>query len=172
MALFTHDQLHSKNNIRYTKKIFYEWVGSKGLVNLSHEERGGTIPLRKLFIPMTIIDPTEVEFAEYVFGDYAYWEFLERRTKSWTAKDIAEWRRMAEVGRKSMAFKTIYEELKAGKASYQAAKYLIEEPWKARTPDVDKRKARKESQETAEEAFEATGISEDLKRLKEQGLIQ
>lgn len=171
MALFTREQLYGRTNIPYTKKIFYEWVGSEGLVNLTHEEREGTIPLRKLFIPMTIKDPTEVEFAEYVFGDYSYWDYLERRTQSWTAKHIAEWRHLANIGRKSEAFKTIYEELKEGKSSYQAAKYLIEEPWKvAESPD--KRKARKEIRETAEEAFEISGVSEDLRRLKEEGLIQ
>lgn len=171
MSLFTPEQLYGKGNVPYTQKIFYEWVGEKGLVNLSKEEKKGTIPLRKLFIPMTIKDPTEVEFAEYVFGDYSYWQYLERRTKSWTAKHIAEWRHLANIGRKSEAFKTIYQELQDGKSSYQAAKYLIEEPWKVAASD-DKRGARKEVRETAEEAFELSGVSEDLKRLKEEGLIQ
>jgi len=171
MALFTKEQLYGKNNIPYTQAIFYEWVGEKGLVNLGSEEKKGTFPLRKIFVPMVIKDPTEVSFAEYVFGDYAYWEYLERRTKSWTAKHIAEWRSQADIGRKSRAFQTIMAELEEGKSSYQAAKYLIEEPWKIKNAD-DKRAARKQVRETAEQAFEESGVSDDLKRLRESGLIQ
>jgi len=171
MALFTKEQLYGRTNIPYTQAIFYEWVGEKGLVNLGSEEKKGTFPLRKIFVPMTIKDPTEVSFAEYVFGDYSYWEYLERRTRSWTAKHIAEWRKQADIGRKSLAFQTIMAELEEGKSSYQAAKYLIEEPWKVKNSD-DKRKARKEIRETAEEAFEQEGVQEDFQRLKEAGLLQ
>lgn len=171
MALFTRDQLYGKNNIRYTQALFYEFAGKDGLLNLSDQEKHGTIPLRKIFIPMVTKDPTEVEFAEYVFGEYAFWQYFEERTKSWTAHHLATWRHEADVARKSLAFRSIMKELEEGKSSYQAAKYLIEEPWKIKSAP-DKRKARKEAKETAEEAFEASGVSADLKRLKEEGLIQ
>jgi len=171
MALFTRDQLYGKRNTKYTKHLFHEFNPEGGLLNLSNEPKNDSIPLRSIFIPMVAKDPTEVEFAEYVFGDYEFWEYLQRRSVSWIGPYLDDWRMKADVKRKSMAFNVIMQELQEGKSSYQAAKYLIEEPWKVKDSE-DKRATRKKVRETAEQAFEESGVSEDLKRLRENGLIQ
>jgi hypothetical protein len=88
-------------------------------------------------------------------------------------EDIVKWRREAEVKRKSLAFESVVKEIQeGGRSSFTAAKFLINEEWKAKE---DGRAARKEKnlkdKTTSEEAFERAGVNEDLKRLKDQGLI-
>lgn len=173
MALFEREQLYNASNRRLTKMLFYEYTTDKSqaILNLSDVDKYGTLSLRRLFIPLVVEDPTEHLFAETVFGDYGFWVFLQEQTQSWTKDLLNQWRREADVERKSMAFKAILGEVRSGKSAYQAAKYIIEEPWKVKTAP-DKRKARKEARETAQEAFENAGVAEDIARLKAEGFIQ
>lgn len=127
------------------------------------------LPISRLFVESTVQDPTEYSFAMEVFGSWEAWDKIrsgDRRLKA----QIEKWRTEADVCRKSIAFKSVVEEAQGGKSAFSAAKYLIEETWATKGPDG--RSARKKARETAEEAFERSGTAEDIKRLREEGLIQ
>jgi len=127
--------------------------------------------LAQTFIAMTVDDPTEVEFADAVFGSWEVWEKISNSDKRLVAK-IKKWRHEADIRRKALAFRAIVKEIRLeGKGALSAAKYLLEEPWKG-SKAKDGRKGRAETRETAEQAFERNGVSEDLKRLREEGLLQ
>ena len=57
-----------------------------------------------------------------------------------------------------------------GKSSFTAAKYLIEEPWKTGNA-MERKRNKKLVSESAEEAFSDSTIQSDLKRLKEEGVL-
>jgi hypothetical protein len=123
------------------------------------------------FIDLCTMDPTEYEFASVIFGS---WEIWERISNAPSVKPhVAKWRKEATIRRKAMAFKAVVSEVsEGGRSSFTAAKYLIEENWKDQGQTKDGRAARKEVRETASAAYERSAISEDLKRLKADGLIQ
>ena len=129
------------------------------------DEKEGYISLQKLYVEHTINDPSEAEFADLVFGDFIYWMHLRETPKF--KPFVEEWRLIADAKRKSKAFKAIVREVEEeGKASFSAAKFLIDEPWK------DKRnpKTKAQSKETTEKAY--SGFDDDIKRLREEGFIQ
>lgn len=172
--LFEHDQLYNGVNRRITKSLFKEtapWERTH-MVVMSLKSNSKDLPsLRDMYIELCLDDPTETVFAEYVFGDLEFW--YEIKESTWFKPFYEEYQRTTTLKRKSQAFRFLTQEVRQqGKGALQAAKYLIEEPWKAKTGTAtDKRKARKESQETAQQAFEESGISDDIKRLKEQGMM-
>ena len=180
MALYDFSLTKSEGGIVRTKSLFYEltydnqehvlFTTKEHDVELSNGRTA--VALSKIFIEMTVADPTEYNFADRVFGS---WEVWDKMTKAAGLRDhITKWRKEATIRRKAMAFRSLVDEVQeGGKASFGAAKYLIEEPWAAKDGrTVDGRKARKAAQETAEEAFERAAINDDLKRLKSEGLIQ
>jgi hypothetical protein len=116
----------------------------------------GYLSLPKLFLSYTIDDPTEVTFAEEVFGNLPYW--LHIRETSFISKELETWRFMADLERKKRAFKTLVEDAKSNPTS---AKYLIEEPWKPKTAP-----SKKKTKATSEAAFSSKEVQEDLERLK------
>lgn len=169
LGMFTRGTFYTEGNVRRTKSLFKEYtvledkfspvftVGKtlypEGLVNL-----------KELYIKFCVEDPTEVVFAEVVFGDYTFWEYLQKAP--WFQDDLREWRTIVEVKRKSEAFKHMVKEVKdGGRSAYSAAKFLIEEPWK------DKRnpKTKKESKSTTNKA--SLQVKSDVERLREEGLI-
>ena len=181
MALFDFSYTKTETNAIRTKSLFWEldYESEYSLFTLKEEEcihkpTGRVLlPIGKLFIEMTVDDPTEYDFADAVFGSWAVWDKIRNSDKRLVA-EIEKWRLEADVRRKALAFKTLLNEVKNdGKASFSAAKYLLEEGWKktdART--ADGRKDRAKQREQADKAFDRAGIQDDLKRLKEQGLIQ
>jgi hypothetical protein len=163
--------LYGHTGRRLTRSLFKETclTTDSPLMTLGRDTDNGYINLRELFIKFVVDDPSESDFAEAVFGDYSFWVFLCKA--DWMGEYVEEWRMIADVKRKAKAFKTIIKEVdEEGKSSFTAAKYLIEEPWKVKEAE-DKRGARQRIRKTAEQAFEESGISEDVKRLKEQGLF-
>lgn len=179
MAIFSMSKLKGDNGVVRTRSLFYElsYENSADVVFTLKEHDCETadgrplISLQQLFLHYTVEDPTEYQFAYAVFGSWDIWQKIADMRA--IQKYLAEWRKEADVRRKCEAFKTITSELKEGKNAYQAAKYLIEEPWKSKSVESqqDKRKARADARETAEKAFEVSGIADDIKRLKEEGLI-
>lgn len=175
MPICTLEQLFTSQNVPRTKDIFYEHryagksEGANAIFTVANVPAEGYIPLKKLYMTFCVDDPSEVTFCDEVFGDFYYWSCLQEAS---LFKPILEaWRYEASVRRKQMAFKQIINEVKEGKSAFQAAKYLVEEPWKGGPTAADRKKAKAKSQESAEEAFQNSQIQEDVKRLKEQGII-
>lgn len=162
MSLFTFEQLHSTLNHRKTKALFLETCGPdhEPIMTLGRKEKKGLVCLRDLFVEHVARDPSEFEFGEYVFGDYAFWHNLSQAT--WMRPYLEEWRMVADVKRKSLAFNTLVNEAENdGRNAYGAAKFLIEEPWKK-----DKtKKAQETKRKTTETA--ADEYKEDAIRLKD-----
>lgn len=181
MPLLQPSQYKSEQGVIRTKSLFYELCydnNEHAVFTLKEDEHqhpsGRTlVPISKIFIEMAVADPTGYNFSQAVFGSWAAWEKISNSDKRLVVQ-IDAWRKEADVKRKSLGFKAVVEEVTLqGKSAFTAAKYLIEESWtnkSART--ADGRKARAEAQETAEEAFERSAVSDDIKRLREQGLLQ
>jgi hypothetical protein len=181
--MYSLQQLKTENGIIRTKSLFYELSYDSpeyALFTLKEEDivmpdgRPATA-LGKLYIAFATMDPTEYQFATAVFGSWEVWEKMQTTVP--LKKPIEKWRREAEVKRKSLAFESVVKEIQeGGRSSFTAAKFLINEEWKATAKaKEDGRAARKEKnlkdKTTSEEAFERAGVNEDLKRLKDQGLI-
>lgn len=166
MAILTRDQIYTPLNKRKEQSLFVETCAYHNEpIFTVRDEKEGYISLRKLYIQYVSVDPSEASFAEAVFGDVGYW--LHLRENKTLKPFFDEWRVEAEVIRKSMAFKSIVEEVQTkGRSSYSAAKFLIEEPWK------DKRnpKVKEESKETTSRA--SLQVKSDIERLQEEGLLQ
>ena len=86
-------------------------------------------------------------------------------------KHAEEWRFLAATKRKQLAFKAIVEEVKNnGKSSFTAAKYLIEEPWKTGNA-MERKRNKKMVSDSADIAFNESTIQSDIKRLREDGVL-
>lgn len=126
------------------------------------DEKEGFISLQRLFIELTIEDPTETVFAEAVFNDVLYW--MKARENRILKPYVEEWRQVADVKRKQIAFSAIISEVKEkGRSAFSAAKYLIDEPYK------DKRnpKVKESVEESKARAREEALYSEDFKNIKD-----
>jgi hypothetical protein len=168
--MYSLSQLKTDNGIIRTKSLFYELSYDDpdfALFTLKEEDivmpnGKSATALGKLYIAFATMDPTEYQFANAVFGSWEVWEKMQTTVP--LKKHIDKWRREAEVKRKSMAFESV--------VNFTAAKFLINEEWKSKE---DGRTARKEKnakdKSTSQEAFERAGVNDDLKRLKDQGLI-
>lgn len=159
--MYSRDQLVNSSGTMLTKGLIYEAVGHTPttLFTMKADDHEGYVSLRKIFLMLAVDDPSEVTFAEAVFGDYAYWSKFSN--SQFVQPYVAEWRQVADVKRKSKAFQAIIDEVNSkGRNSYQASKFLIDEPWKEKT------KAQKTKiKETTSEAADL--YSEDIERLKD-----
>lgn len=126
------------------------------------DEKEGYISLKRLFVEHVSRDPTEYEFAMALAGNWDYW--AASRQMFHMKPYYPVWVREAAVLRKSNAFTTVFEQTEKG--NFQAAKYLIEQPWEGRTA-----KARASNKATAKEAFERDEHQQNLKRLQQEGLL-
>lgn len=175
MPICALSDLFSSQNHPRTVEPFAEFrVGKEyerePLFTVARQPKEGLIPLFKLYMSLAVEDPSEMTFVEEVFGDFGYWMILcdSPRFKPL----IEEWRYIASVKRKQKAFKAVMQEVTSEKPSrFAAAKYLIEEPWKGGPTATERKKARKQSQQSTEEAFQQSLVQEDLNRLKEEGLL-
>lgn len=175
MAICSLTDIYNDQNVARTVEPFIEFrihrpYEREAMFTVSRIPKEGFIPLFKIYMSLAVDDPSEMKFVEEVFGDFAYWMILCESTKF--KPYIQEWRYIASVKRKQKAFEAIVKELNSDKPSrFAAAKYLIEESWRGGATSAERRKARKYSQETSEEAFKQAQVEEDIKRLQEQGLI-
>lgn len=161
MPLFNNSTLYAANGHARTSSLFCETASVSGtaLFTLGRQKDNGYISLRDLFVTYTENDPSEVTFAEEVFGDVFFWENL----KEWPtlAPHLEQWRLAAEAKRKSKAFQKVLEKVKEG--DLQASKYIIDEPWRK---GIKERTRSRRSTQVARDAWD-----EDMERLKEQGFI-
>lgn len=170
MAILSKDQMYTPQGVPKLATLIIELCqvrpvrdNDKAVFTLK-DEKEGFVSLKRLFVSHVTQDPTEVTFAEVVFGDVGYW--LRVRDHKELQGFLAKWREEAEIIRKSKAFQALVNEIENdGKSAFSAAKYLIEEPWKG-TAKVKK----EQSKETTEKAY--SFHSETLKRLEENGMLQ
>jgi hypothetical protein len=166
LSLFSKEQLWTTNGIAKTNSLFSEVArqGDEPIMSLNGISRPDLPCLRDLYVPMVARDPSEVTFAETVFGDLRYW--LKLRDAVFMPKYLEEWNHMADVKRKQLAFEAVIKEIEnEGRSAFSAARYIIEEPWKGRTKAV--------KEKVTKTADEAKGFwKEDFDRLKDEGMIQ
>lgn len=168
MAILTYKDLYNSRNNMLLREIFCEH-NSEAMLTFDKNGKEGKINLFKLYMAHSVDDPSEVTFAEEVFGDLFFWQCLTEA--SFFKRHIEEWRFLASTVRKKEAFKAIINEVKTnGKSSFTAAKYLIEEPWKTGNA-MERKRNKKLVADSAEAAFSDSTIQSDLKRLKEEGII-
>lgn len=158
------------NKVR-TKSLFYEtsygdltWV----LFTLKEDdvEAHGKVflSLRKLYLSLVPSDPTEYEFAQTVFGSWTIWEKISKSPL--IRNDVAEWRREVEIKIKSIAIKSIAEEMKnGGRASFGAAKLLLEKGWLEKDVASDAKKKLKAVEEEKQNTEALKMLEEDAERL-------
>ncbi len=157
MAVVTPDRLVNKSNAYQIQNLVKGSPLAKDPVfTFDWEHKDGLVSLPKLFVSFTSEDPTEITFAEQVFGNVPYWLYI--RETSFIAKHLESWRFLADLERKKKAFKTL---IKDAESNPTTAKYLIEEPWKPKT-----QAEKKKTKATTESAFASKEIQEDLERLK------
>lgn len=169
MAIFSTKELYNARNNMLLRDIFCEW-NPEAILTFNKTGKDGKVNLFNLYMAHAVDDPSEVTFAEEVFGDLYFWQCLAE--SGWFKPHVDEWRHLAAIKRKQAAFKSIINEVKTnGRSAFTAAKYLIEEPWKLGSA-TERKKARKQIADTADAALNDSTIQSDLKRLKEQGLIQ
>ncbi len=168
MPIFDPKDLYNKQNNPLLREVFCEH-NPDALLTVNKLGEEGKICLFKLYMAHSVDDPSEVTFAEEVFGDLYFWQTLTEST--WFKRHIEEWRFLAATKRKQKAFKSIIAEVETkGRSAFSAAKYLIEEPWKLGSA-VERKKVRKQISDTAEAALGDSSIQKDLARLREDGLI-
>lgn len=167
--MFPKEMLYNASGKKKTRSLFIETkrTGDDPFLSLKPQKNNGMISLRDLFIQYVVDDPSEVSFAEVVFGDYEFWQNL--LECNWMDEYVKIWRSISDAKRKSKAFKSVLSEVEnEGRNAYSAAKYIIEEPWK----DKRNKQTKKEVQETTEAGFRASDISSDVQRLKREGILQ
>lgn len=159
-GMFKKEDLYGLNSKMKTQSLFREFFPETGLITLSKHEVDGCINLRQIYISFCIEDPTEVLFAESVFGDYSFWENL--RGLSWMKPHVEEWERICDVKRKQKAFAALIQDAtdKDSRTRVTSAKYLIDEPWKGR-----KKETKEKVKESTTEAF--SQVRSDYERMKE-----
>ena len=165
MSLFTEEQLWAGNGVARTNSLFSETArqGDTPIMSLNGNNKT-LICLRDLYVPLVAEDPSEVTFAEYVFGDLRYW--MKLKSAVFMPKYLEEWGQLADVKRKQKAFAAIVKEIEeGGRSSFTAAKYLIEEPWK------DKRNLEVKERNKKSTSDAVSYFKEDIERLSEEGLL-
>lgn len=165
MPLVPEEILFNEMGTQRTRALFKETCvdGDTPFFTIGHREREGLVNLRKLFIELTEDDPTEMTFAEEVFGDFKYWTKITQ--SNLLTSHIEEWRIIADTKRKQKAFKAIIKEAKSGKSAFSAAKYLIEEPW------TDRKQAQVRERIKKTTSAAAKNVQEDIDRLREEGFL-
>lgn len=160
MSLIKQEDLFTSSGQRRTRALFKETCASHETpVAALGKRTDDLIPLRDIYFDLCVDDPTENDFAEFVFGDYSHWALI--KDTPWIKPYLDEWRMNADIKRKSIAFKAILKEAQGGRSPLAAARYLIEEGWK----DKRNTKVRKQNRESTERASET--IKSDIARLKD-----
>lgn len=170
MPMFTYNDLYNDSGAARTRTLFCEY-NPDGILTLNRFGKEGRVSLYQLYIIHATEDPSEVQFAEEVFGDILYWKRLQG--ESFFKSHIAEWRDVAAEKRKQLAFKAVVNEVKTeGRSSFTAAKYLIEEPWRSGSTASEKKAIRKNIEQTAEAAYQNQSLQDDITRLMEEGILK
>lgn len=130
--MFTREQLYNSKGVGRTKSLIVDFGETSDNILCLHDSSKPYPALRPLFLSLVQDDPTEAAFAIAVFGSIEFWEKLQNSPV--LKPYLKKWRHEADVLRKAEAFKYIVKEMKEdGRNGYNAAKYIIDEPWKPKT---------------------------------------
>lgn len=165
--MFEKSQLWTNNGLPRTNSLFVEVSrpGDKPIMSLNGVNEDFPC-LRDLYVAYVVDDPSEVVFAETVFNDVRYW--LKLKSAAFMPKYLEEWDEIVQVKRKQKAFAAVFDEIESkGRSAFTAAKYLIEEQWRK---DKNTKTAKQKASNTSKQALGL--FSEDLERLREDGIIQ
>lgn len=149
------------NNRTRTRALFEEeCTAEDSPVACLERSKLGLDSLHDVYISTCVDDPSEATFIDKAFdGDFHYWSDL--KEAKWIQSYLDRWREESDIRRKGKAFKTLIDEVKdKGKNAVTSAKYLISEPYKAKTTSV--RKQTNKTKEAAKSEFAA-----DIHRLKD-----
>lgn len=165
MALYDSSVLINSTGAMRTTALFKETASKdeNPIFTLSNNPKEGYVTLKDIYMDFCVLDPTEVTFADHVFGSWTHWKKISN--SNFFQDYILEWREEAAVRRKSLAFKAMIKDVQEGKNTLVAGKYLIEEPWLGKSA-----KAMSSRHKTTREARLA--VDSDIQRLKEAGMIQ
>jgi len=168
MAMLTRSQIYTSVNNPITSGLFCEGnIRGSSKVEPVFSAYGGNpnyVNLQALYVKFCKDDPSEYTFAMTVFGEWKYWSNM--KSMEFFKPILAHYVEEAEVARKSEAFGAVIQEIKEeGKSKFQAAKFLIDEPWK----DKKDPKVKKDSKKTTTKAADL--YTEDFERMQEEGLI-
>lgn len=72
MSILSYSDLYTPQGKPKSKDLFFEY-NKDSVLSLSKELKEGTVSLAKLYVTLTVDDPSEVLFAEEVFGDVGFW---------------------------------------------------------------------------------------------------
>lgn len=171
MPLFSYDDLYiESNNLPRTRALICQYKSDAPL-SIYRKDVSGKVNLYNLYMQFAVDDPSEVSFAENVFGDIVYWK--EHMSQDlWFKKHLEIWRMAAAEKRKSLAFANIIKEVKNnGKSSFSASRYLIEEPWLVGATAGEKKEIAKTRRASTERAFASKEFQMDIDRLKQEGIL-
>jgi hypothetical protein len=162
--------LYNAQGVAKTRKFILEFCTTaedrlNSTFSVSEHPNPEKVPMKILYMSLSVDDPSEVSFAEEVFGHLGFWHDLSET--DFMKPYVERWRREADLKRKQKAFKTIIETATKGDTSasrLSAAKYLLEKAWEPK--DTKARKQDKQDIKTVADSFKS-----DLERLQEQGLF-
>lgn len=169
-------KFRAANNVRRGRGLFVETTDDKDTAVFTLDEKDKTlhgveyVSLRRLYVDLVAQDPTEYTFMIEVFGSYDVWtkvkSFLQTKTAGYA---YPLWREEAELKLKSAGVVAIIDEMRDGKASFQAAKYLADKGYtdKSTLSAVEKRQKKKLD---AKEAEDLKKVNEDAIRIASKGL--
>lgn len=128
-------------------------IGDKPIFTAKAHKRD-LISLEELYVEYCVDDPSEATFALAVFGDISYWMTARElpKMKPW----VEHWREVADIHRKSMAYKAVINEVKeGGRSAFSAAKYLIDEPNKNKQDPAVRKQVKKTKEAAKQDALES-----------------
>lgn len=137
-----------------TRSLFVETIDAKVRENgyepiftlRAQDLEDGTKSLKKIYLDM--MDPSEMLFAEEVFGTYEHWQKLTECT--WFIPHLEQWRKELELKLIGLGVQQLQKQAKMGNVN--AAKALMDRKWKSDKKAVGRpRKA--QTVENSEEDF-------------------
>lgn len=116
---------------------------------------------------MHIADPSEYNFAQFVFKDVGFWKLLSEI--SWFKPHISEWRQHLQVKLKSEAsdemLKILHNPESKDTIKLQAAKFLVEKSWSGAGISAQDDAGKKGRSKKEEVSTEEASVLEDMERL-------
>ena len=125
--------LKDVSNRYRTKSLFreaYDTTGFTPLWTLQDEDPQGLLPSLKA-VYLASMDPTEYDFALEAFGSWNHWVRI--RANKWVQGYYLDWPIELEIKLRSIGLKQVTLEAQSGKSSFNAAKFLAQGSWKAKS---------------------------------------
>lgn len=171
--MFRIDQLKGTNGKNRVQQLFYElsYDNPQYAIFTTKDEDYSTpdgkhlYSLKKLYLSISVNDPTEYTFAQTVFGNWNHWQAIFKSPI--TKKMVAEWRDELVVKIKSKAITHIATEMNnaESKNSFQAAKLLLDKGWLEKEPASKAKKQLEESKDEEQNQQALRLMGEDAARL-------